>query len=75
MVKYNYSLTFIKKLRTLCSLWSVHIYNYNYRFIDKEEYPDDMFIKKEEAENYLTASTVVIVVDEQTTENRVSAAS
>lgn len=33
------------------------------RFIDKEEYPDDMFIKKEEAENYLTASTVVIVVD------------
>ena len=29
----------------------------------KEEYPDDMFIKKEEAENYLTASTVVIVVD------------
>ena len=30
------------------------------RFIDKEEYPDDMFIKKEEAENYLTASTVVI---------------
>ena len=32
------------------------------RFIDKEEYPDDMFIKKEEAENYLTASTVVIVV-------------
>ncbi len=32
-------------------------------FIDKEEYPDDMFIKKEEAENYLTASTVVIVVD------------
>lgn len=33
------------------------------RFIDKEEYPDDMFIKKEEAENYLTSSTVVIVVD------------
>ena len=33
------------------------------RFIDKEEYPDDMFIKKEVAENYLTASTVVIVVD------------
>lgn len=33
------------------------------RFIDKEEYPDGMFIKKEEAENYLTASTVVIVVD------------
>lgn len=33
------------------------------RFIDKEEYPGDMFIKKEEAENYLTASTVVIVVD------------
>lgn len=33
------------------------------RFIDKEEYPDDMFIKKEEAENYITASTVVIVVD------------
>ena len=33
------------------------------RFIDKEEYPDDLFIKKEEAENYLTASTVVIVVD------------
>ena len=33
------------------------------RFIDKEEYPDDMFLKKEEAENYLTASTVVIVVD------------
>lgn len=33
------------------------------RFIDKEEYRDDMFIKKEEAENYLTASTVVIVVD------------
>ena len=33
------------------------------RFIYKEEYPDDMFIKKEEAENYLTASTVVIVVD------------
>lgn len=33
------------------------------RFIDKEEYPDDMFIKKEEAENYLTASSVVIVVD------------
>lgn len=33
------------------------------RFIDKEEYPDDMFIKKEEAENYLTVSTVVIVVD------------
>lgn len=33
------------------------------RFINKEEYPDDMFIKKEEAENYLTASTVVIVVD------------
>ena len=33
------------------------------RFIDKEEYPDDMFIRKEEAENYLTASTVVIVVD------------
>ncbi len=33
------------------------------RFIDKEEYPDDMFIKKEEAENYLTASTAVIVVD------------
>lgn len=33
------------------------------RFIDKEEYSDDMFIKKEEAENYLTASTVVIVVD------------
>lgn len=33
------------------------------RFIDKEEYPDDMFIKKEEAENYLTASTIVIVVD------------
>lgn len=33
------------------------------RFIDKEEYPDDMFIKKEEAENYFTASTVVIVVD------------
>ena len=33
------------------------------RFIDKDEYPDDMFIKKEEAENYLTASTVVIVVD------------
>lgn len=33
------------------------------RFIDKEEYPDDMFIKKDEAENYLTASTVVIVVD------------
>ena len=33
------------------------------RFIDKEEYPDDMFIKKEEAENYLTASPVVIVVD------------
>lgn len=33
------------------------------RFIDKEEYQDDMFIKKEEAENYLTASTVVIVVD------------
>ena len=33
------------------------------RFIDKEEYPDDVFIKKEEAENYLTASTVVIVVD------------
>ena len=33
------------------------------RFIDKEEYPDEMFIKKEEAENYLTASTVVIVVD------------
>ena len=33
------------------------------RFIDKEEYPDDMFIKKEEADNYLTASTVVIVVD------------
>lgn len=33
------------------------------RFIDKEEYPDDMFIKKEEAENYLTASMVVIVVD------------
>ncbi len=33
------------------------------RFIDKEEYPDDMLIKKEEAENYLTASTVVIVVD------------
>lgn len=33
------------------------------RFIDKEEYLDDMFIKKEEAENYLTASTVVIVVD------------
>lgn len=33
------------------------------RFIDKEEYPDDMFIKKEETENYLTASTVVIVVD------------
>lgn len=33
------------------------------RFIDKEEYPDDMFIKKEEAETYLTASTVVIVVD------------
>lgn len=33
------------------------------RFIDKEEYPDDIFIKKEEAENYLTASTVVIVVD------------
>ena len=33
------------------------------RFIDKEEYPDDMFIKKEEAANYLTASTVVIVVD------------
>lgn len=33
------------------------------RFTDKEEYPDDMFIKKEEAENYLTASTVVIVVD------------
>lgn len=33
------------------------------RFIDKEEYPDDMFIKKEEAENYLIASTVVIVVD------------
>lgn len=33
------------------------------RFIDKVEYPDDMFIKKEEAENYLTASTVVIVVD------------
>ena len=42
-------------------------YNYSLtfmnRFIDKEEYPDDMFIKKEEAENYLTASTVVIVVD------------
>ena len=33
------------------------------RFIDKEEYPDDMLIKKEESENYLTASTVVIVVD------------
>lgn len=33
------------------------------RFIDKGEYPDDMFIKKEEAENYLTSSTVVIVVD------------
>ncbi len=33
------------------------------RFIDKEEYPDDMFIKKEEAESYLTSSTVVIVVD------------
>ena len=33
------------------------------RFINKEEYPDDMFIKKDEVESYLKPSTVVIVVD------------
>lgn len=33
------------------------------RFIGKEEYPEDMFIKREEAESYLKPSTVVIVVD------------
>ncbi|MGN0328019.1 MAG: DHH family phosphoesterase [Lachnospira sp.] len=33
------------------------------RFIDNDEYPDDMFIKKENAEDYITPSTVVIVVD------------
>lgn len=33
------------------------------RFIDKEEYPDDMFIKPDDAPSKINASTVVIVVD------------
>lgn len=33
------------------------------RFINKEEYPDDMFISKDNAESYIKPSTVVIVVD------------
>ena len=33
------------------------------RFIGKEEYPDDMFIKPEDASSKINASTVVIVVD------------
>lgn len=33
------------------------------RFIGKEEYPDDMFVKSEDAVEMITASTVVIVVD------------
>ena len=33
------------------------------RFIGKEEYPDDMFIKPEDASSRINASTVVIVVD------------
>jgi len=33
------------------------------RFIGKEEYPDDMFVKPEDAVGMITASTVVIVVD------------
>ena len=33
------------------------------RFIDKEEYPDDMFIKPDDASSKINASTVVIVVD------------
>lgn len=33
------------------------------RFIGKEEYPQDMFVKPEDAMSYLTPSTVVIVVD------------
>ena len=33
------------------------------RFIGKEEYPDDMFIKPDDAPSKINASTVVIVVD------------
>lgn len=33
------------------------------KFAGKEEYPDDMFLSKEEAMEYLRPSTVVIVVD------------
>lgn len=33
------------------------------RFIDREEYPDDMLVKPEDAASYINASTVVIVVD------------
>ena len=33
------------------------------RFIDKGEYPDDMFIKPDDAPSKINASTVVIVVD------------
>lgn len=33
------------------------------RFINKEEYPDDMFLSSEEALEYVTDSTAVIVVD------------
>ena len=60
---YNIAKKFGKEAHIVFGEISSSVRPFMNRFIDKEEYPDDMFIKKEEAENYLTASTVVIVVD------------